>query len=96
MENAHQVGPVVKSGNRMLEARGMRLRIFPDLMSDMAKKVPVFMKYERLTSSGVKHGIIHPTTLIITFREESKKSTDHLVTEAYWKEVIELGLQNLR
>lgn len=44
----------------------------------------------------MKHGIIHPATLIITFREESKKITDYLVAEAYFKEVMEPGLQNIR
>ena len=73
----------------------MKLRIFPDLTEDMAKRRGSFKEIrEKLWNAKVKQGIIHPATLIITFREEAKRFTDHREAEAYWKDVIEPGLKN--
>ena len=79
----------------VMEVRGMKLRIFPDLTEEMAKRRGSFKEIrEKLWNAKVKQGIIYPATLIITFREEAKRFTDHIKAEAYWKDVIEPGLEN--
>lgn len=65
-----------------------RLQFFPDLTSDMAKRRAKFGEIrEKLRAAGVKHGIIHPATLIITHGSETRKFTDHQKAEAYWEAV---------
>ena len=67
-----------------LKYRGMKLQFFPDLTSDMAKRRATFDEIrEKLRSVGVKHGIIHPATLIITLGNETRRFTDHKKAEAY-------------
>lgn len=80
----------------ILEVRGMRLRIFPDQTADMAKKRGLFREVrEKLWKAGVKQGIIHPATLVITYKEETMKFKDHEEAETFWKDVIEPELQVL-
>ncbi len=82
----------ISKKERTFEAHGMKLRITPELMETMAKRRARFHDIRgKLWKAGVKNGIIHPATLIITFQGESKRFTDHLQAEAYWKEVIEPG-----
>ena len=73
----------------------MTLQIFPDLTADLVKKRATFREVrENLRRVGVKHGIIHPATLIITVRAgQSKKFTDHREAEVYWDSVIKPELQ---
>lgn len=83
----------ISKKERTFEARGMKLRITPDLTDMMAKRRASFYTVRgKLWKAGVKNGIIHPATLIITFKGVSKKFTDYLQAEAYWKEVIEPGI----
>lgn len=62
----------------------IKLHFFPDLTSDMAKRRAKFGEIrEKLRAAGVKHGIIHPATLIITHGKETRRFTDHQKAEAY-------------
>lgn len=75
---------------RVLEVRGMKLRFFPDISTEMAKIRASFRDMrKKLWSAGVKHGIIHPATLILTFKGDTKKFSNHLAAETYLKTVIE-------
>lgn len=75
---------------RVLEARGMKLRFFPDISAEMARVRASFRDVRtKLWSAGLKHGIIHTATLILTFRGDTKKFTNHLSAETYLKTVIE-------
>lgn len=75
---------------RVLEVRGMKLRFFPDISTEMAKIRASFRDVrKKLWSAGVKHGIIHPATLILTFKGDTKKFSNHLAAETYLKTVIE-------
>lgn len=75
---------------RVLEVRGMKLRFFPDILTEMAKIRASFRDVrKKLWSAGVKHGIIHPATLILTFRGDTKKFSNHLAAETYLKTVTE-------
>lgn len=118
VENAHRVGPVPTSGQRVMivrmhrlatreevlriakrdkvfEIRGMRLRIFADLTAETVRARARFHDVRsRLWSAGVKHGIIHPATLILTFKGQTEKFTDHLAAEKYFETVIKLGTMN--
>ncbi|KAK7944954.1 hypothetical protein WMY93_000682 [Mugilogobius chulae] len=70
--------------------RGMKLRIFPDFTAETAKARASFREVRnKLWSAGVKHSIIHPATLILTFKGETKKFNDHQHAENYVKTVIE-------
>ena len=63
----------------------MKLQFFPDLKSDIAKRrATVGEIREKLRTASVKHGIIHPATLIITLGNETRRFTDHQKAEAYW------------
>lgn len=80
---------------RVLQSRGMKLRIFPDLTTEMAKKRASFWEIRgKLKSTAVRHGIIYPATLILTFKGETKKFTEPSEAETYYKTVIEPGLKN--
>ncbi|KAK7888997.1 hypothetical protein WMY93_024557 [Mugilogobius chulae] len=69
---------------------GMKLKIFPDLTTEMAKKRASFRETRaKLRDEGVRHGIIHPATLIITFKGETKKFTEHSEADLYVKTVIQ-------
>ncbi|CAM4641599.1 unnamed protein product [Leuciscus chuanchicus] len=77
----------------VLQVRGMKLRIFPDLTTEMAKKRAGFHEIRsKLKDAGVRHGIIHPATLIITFKGETKKFTERSAAEVYVKTIIDTGL----
>ncbi len=86
----------VAKKERMLKHGEMKLQIFPDLTTDMAKKRATFREVrENLRRAGVRYGIIHPATLIITFGAgQSKKFMDHREAEVYWDPVIKPGLRN--
>lgn len=73
---------------RIFRHGGARLQFFPDLTSDMAKRRAKFGEIrEKLRAAGVRHGIIHPATLIITHGSETRKFTDHQKAETYWETV---------
>lgn len=119
VENAHRVGPVVKSGQRVMivrmhrletrnnilylakkvklfEIRGMKLRIFPNLTAETVRARARFREVRnKLWSAGVTHGIIHPATLILTFKEETRKFTRHLAAETFYKTVVEPEMQSM-
>ncbi|CAL8394895.1 unnamed protein product [Boreogadus saida] len=75
---------MLSSKERTLKYGEMKLQFFPDLTSDMAKRRATFGEIrEKLRSAGVKHGIIHPATLIITLGNETRRFTHHKKAEAY-------------
>lgn len=75
---------------KVLEIRGMKLRFYADLTTETARARASFREVRnRLWKAGVKHRIIHPATLILTYKDETKKFTDHLSVEAFYKDVIE-------
>lgn len=74
----------------MLQVRGMKLRVFADLTSKMARKRT---SSGALKSADVRHGIIHPATLILTFKGETEKFTIKSDAEMYYTTVIEPGLK---
>lgn len=77
----------------VLQVQGMKLKIFPDLTTEMAKKRARFREIRsKLRNAGVRHGIIHPATLIITFKGETKKFTECEAAGEYVKAVIDAGL----
>lgn len=85
----------VAKKERTMKHGERRLRIFPDLTADMAKQRSTFREVrEKLRNAGVRHGIIHPATLIITVGTgQSKKFTDYREAEVFWDSVIKPGLQ---
>lgn len=86
----------VAKKERTLKYGEMKLQIFPDLTSDMAKQRATFREVrENLRRAGVRRGIIHPATLIVTVEAgQSKKFTSHREAENYWEMVIKPGLQH--
>lgn len=86
----------VAKKERTLKHGEMKLQMFPDLTSDMAKQRATFREVrENLRREGVRHGIIHPATLIITVEPgQSKKFTDHREAEDYWQSVIKPRLRS--
>jgi len=79
---------VLAKKERIFRYGETRLQFFPDLTTDMAKRRAKFGEIrEKLRAAGVKHGIIHPATLIITHGNETRKFTDHQKAEAYWEAV---------
>ena len=59
----------------VINFRGMKVRIFPDLTAEMAKKRSQFQDVRaKLREAGIKHVIIHPASLIITFKSEQNTS----------------------
>lgn len=84
----------VAKKERTMKYGERNLRIFPDLTADMAKQRATFREVrENLRNAGVRHGIIHPATLIITVGTgHSKKFTDYREAEVFWDSVIKPGL----
>lgn len=79
---------------RTLNHGDMKLQFFPDLTSDMAKRISTFSKLrEKLRDAGVKHGIIHPATLIMTVGGETRRFTDHEEALAFWNAAGKTGPQ---
>uniref|UniRef100_A0A3B3C4J3 L1 transposable element RRM domain-containing protein n=1 Tax=Oryzias melastigma TaxID=30732 RepID=A0A3B3C4J3_ORYME len=75
---------------RKFDFQGMTLRFFPDLTAEIVKARDSFREVRaKLWKAGVRHGIIHPATLILTFRGETKKFMDHQAAGDYVKTVIE-------
>lgn len=69
------------------------VRIFPDLTAETAKRRAQFQDVRaKLREAGIKHGIIHPATLIITFNGETKYFQDHKAAETYFSKVIKSTL----
>lgn len=82
---------------KLFEIRGIKLRIFPDFTAEVAKARARFREVRtKLWSAGVKHGIIHPAILILTFNDEIIKFTDHLAAESFYKSVVEPGMQRTK
>uniref|UniRef100_A0A673B6A9 L1 transposable element RRM domain-containing protein n=1 Tax=Sphaeramia orbicularis TaxID=375764 RepID=A0A673B6A9_9TELE len=80
---------------KVFEARGMKLRFFPDLTANTAKARASYREVRnKLWNAGIKHGIIHPATLVLTFRGETRRFTDNVAAETYVKTVIEPAMEN--
>lgn len=90
VETAHRIGKSGRSGlsaqdailqiakkERVLNFNGMKVKIFPDLTVETSKR-RAQLKDLRMKRhhAGLKHGLIHPATLI-TFEEETKYFQDH-------------------
>ena len=74
---------------RVLHFRGMKVKIFPDLTTEMSKRRAQFKDIRtQLYQAKIKHGLIHPATLIITFNEETKYFQDHKSAEAFFNQAI--------
>lgn len=69
----------------VINFQGMKVRIFLDLTTEMAQFQDLRAK---LCKYGTRHGIIHPATLIINFKEEKKYFKNHEVAETYFNTVI--------
>ncbi len=68
----------------MMNYGGMKVRIFPNLTMEMAKKRATFHGVKaKLCEEGIKHGLIYAATLIIPFNGETKYFQDHRVTKTY-------------
>ena len=75
---------------KVLEIRGMKLCFFADLTTETVRASFREVKHN-LWKAGVKHEFIPPATLILTYNGESKRFTDHLSAEAFYKAKIEPG-----
>lgn len=61
---------------KTLEYKGMKLKIFPDLTTETARRRAQFKDLRsKLHRAGIKHGMIHPATFILTFDGEKKLSS---------------------
>uniref|UniRef100_A0A672I4Q0 L1 transposable element RRM domain-containing protein n=1 Tax=Salarias fasciatus TaxID=181472 RepID=A0A672I4Q0_SALFA len=64
---------------KVLEIRGMKSWIYANLTTETVRARASFREVRnQLWKAGVKHRIIHPATLILTYKDETKKFTDHL------------------
>lgn len=70
---------------RVLHFRGVKVKIFPDLTTEMSKRRAQFKAIRmQLHQAEIKHGLIHPATLIITFNRETKYFQDHRSAETFF------------
>lgn len=71
----------------------MTVGIFPDLTSEMARRRAQFKDVRaKLREAGIKHGIVHPATLIVTFNGDTKYVQYHKTAEIYFSKVIKIPL----
>lgn len=74
---------------RVLHVKGMKVKIFPDLTAEVSKRRAQFKDLRmKLHQAGVKHGLIYPATLIITFNGETKYFQDQKSGEIYYNQMI--------
>lgn len=73
--------------------RDMKVTIFPDLTAEMAKKRANFKDIRiKLWEADVKHGLLFPATLIVTFNGKTKLFQDDKAAETDFNEVIKPAL----
>lgn len=74
---------------KVIHFKGMNVKIFPDLTAEVAKRRAQFKDLRmKLHQAGIKHGLIHPATLIITFNGDTKYFQDHKSGDIYYNQVI--------
>ncbi|KAL7407241.1 hypothetical protein ABVT39_005488 [Epinephelus coioides] len=67
----------------------MKVRIFPDLTAAVAKQRAQFKDIrKKLREQKIRNGIIHPATLIVTYKDEKKYFKDSKSAEKYFNTVI--------
>ncbi|KAJ4929921.1 hypothetical protein JOQ06_018941 [Pogonophryne albipinna] len=68
--------------------RDMRVKIFPDITPDIARKRALFNDVTmKLRKAVVRHGLLFPATLTVTFNEQTKLYRD-CEAEHFYKTVI--------
>ena len=76
--------------NGVIEFEGMKVRIFPDLTADLAKRRAQFQGVRaKLSERGIRHGIIHPAMLIVSFKDEKKYFKNSADAESFFKTMID-------
>lgn len=74
---------------RVLNFKGMKVKIFPDLTAEMSKRRAQFKDLRmKLHQAEIKHGLIHPATLVMTFNGETKYFQDHITAETFFNQAI--------
>lgn len=74
---------------RVLNFRRMKVKILPDLTAKMSKRRVQFKDLRmKLHQAEIKHGLIHPATLIVTFNGEAKYFQDHRTAETFFNQAI--------
>lgn len=67
----------------------MKMRIFPDLTAAVANQRAQFKDIrKKLREQKIRNGIIHPATLIVTYKDEKKYFKDYKSAEKYFYTVI--------
>lgn len=67
----------------------MNVKIFPDLTAEVSKRRAQFKDLRmKLHQAGIKHGLIYPATLIITFNGDTKYFQDQKSGDIYYNQVI--------
>lgn len=71
------------------EFKYIKMRIFPDLTAAIAKQRAQFKDIrKKLREEKIRNGIIHPATLIVTYKDEKKYFKDYKSAEQYFHTVI--------
>ncbi|ROL52216.1 LINE-1 retrotransposable element ORF1 protein [Anabarilius grahami] len=74
---------------KVLHFKGMKVKIFPDLTAEVSKRRAQFKDLRmKLHQAGVKHVLIYPATLIITFNGDIKYFQDQKSGEIYYNQMI--------
>lgn len=78
---------------KVLEYKDMKLKIFPDLTTETARRRALFNNIRgRLYRAGIQSGLIHPATLILTFNGEKKIFQKVSDAEKFFEEKIKPSL----
>jgi len=82
---------------KVLHFKGMNVKIFPDLTAEVSKRRAQFKDLRmKLHQAGIKHGLIHPATLIVTFNGDIKYFHDQKSGEIYYNQVIGPSLSGIK
>ncbi len=84
----------IAKNEEVLEYKDMKLKIFPDLTTETATKRAQFNDLRgKLHQAGIKkNGLIHPATLILTFKVEKKLFQDIKKAEDFYNKEIKPSL----
>ena len=78
---------------KVLEYKNMKLKIFPDLTTEMARRRALFNNVRgKLYRAGIQSGLIHLATLILTFNGEKKIFQKVTEAEKFFEEKIKPSL----
>jgi len=79
----------IAKSEKVLEYKNMKLKIFPDLTTETARKRALFNDVRgKLYWAGIQSGLIHPATLILTFNREKKMFQNVSEAEKFFEEKI--------